>query len=351
MAEIDQQIIANIAAQKLGPPPGAAPQQAAPQGMPPAPPPSPKADPAPTDIERAQAKVSPNDPSGTEATTDMKFVNIDGRDYTEQQLKGTLARYPKANAELQMNKPILDISRQIMETARANGHDPQPHEVASLMDAALRAFVKNPQMGGDQKDGNTKGTAKPAMSGNEDGDDDFSNWEKENAVKLPPGFRDMASQMKQMMSMIQQLSQAGVAGQQASQQVMQQAQQTHQQAQAVQGDAVTKMISTNLNQAFQQAGLATDPQSRADFQMFAAQRGYDFPDFMDPRMTATVVADFKAVKDAPEMVRMREVMSKRQAFTGSMDSAPGAGGAPASPAGDPMLAKLVESAMSKKMGR
>jgi hypothetical protein len=357
MAELDQQLISAIASQKLGPPPGApagAPQ-GIPPGAPPGPPPSPKADPSPTDIERAQSKVAPAEAGGNEATTDIKFVNIGGRDYTEQQLQGTLARYPKANAELQMNKPILDISRQIMEMAKANGHDPQPHEVAGLMDAALRAFIKNPQMGGDQKQGGDKGGAKPAMSGNEDNSDDqYSQWEKENAVKLPPGFKEMGGQMKQMMALIQQMAQGGMGGQQATQQAqqaMQKAQQTHQQAQVVQGDAVTKMISTNLNQAFQQAGLGTDPQSRSDFQMFAAQRGYDFPDFVDPQMTATVVADFKAVKDAPEMGRMREIMSKRQAFTGSMESAPGAGGAPAAPAGDPMLAQLVDSAMAKRNGR
>jgi hypothetical protein len=192
------------------------------------------------------------------------------------------------------------------------------------------------------------------MSGNGDGDEDdqYAKWEKENAVKLPPGLRETAAQTKamsdqiaQMMGMFQQLIQGGAAGQTATAQAEQQVQQ----AQAMQGDAVTRMITTNLNQAFANAGLdVASPQSRADFQMFAAQRGYDFPDFVDPAMTATVVADYKASKDAPEMTRLREIMSRRQAFTGSAEGAPGAGGAPGAPAGDPMLTSLISNAMSKR---
>ena len=108
------------------------------------------------------------------------------------------------------------------------------------------------------------------------------------------------------------------------------------------------MVSNNLTQAFAQNGLQTDPETRADFRMFAAQRGYDFPDFMDPQMAATVAADYKANKDAPEVARLREMAKKRQAFTGQVEGAPGAAGAGVAPAGDPMLANMISSAMGKR---
>lgn len=301
-------------------------------------------------MERAQAKVAPTDAAG-DSVTDVKFIKVGDREYTEQQLQGTLSRYPKANSELMMHKPIIEIGKQLMEQARKQGYDPKPDEVASLIGAAIQAYTKNPQMGGDSKKPQESGSPKAGMSGDESGDDAYTKWEQENAVKLPPGFKEnaaktnaMAAQLEQMTALLTQLVQGGAAGQTANAQ----ANSTMQQAQAIQGDAVTTMITGNLNRAFQQAGLQTDPQSRADFQTFAAHRGYDFPDFVDPEMTATVVADYKAVKDAPEMQRMRDVMARRQAFTGSAESGPGAGGAPAAPAGDPMLAGLISSAMGKR---
>ncbi len=356
-----EDIIAQIAAQKLGPAPGAAPAgdpAAAAAPAPAAPPAPPKADPSPTDMEKAQAKVSPTDQAAKDAA-DITFVKVGDREYTPQQLDGMMRRYKDLNYQWASNKPVVDVVTGMMEAAKKSGYEAKPEEVAALVDAAVKAYVKNPQFGQQQKQGESKGQAKPAMGDNDDeaggdnfGDPDalYEQWEKENAVKLPPGFKEIANSSKttaqkldQMMQLFQKVIEGGLAGQTATQQAGQQVQQ----AQTMQADAATKMIANNLNAAFQKAGIPADPESRAQFRVFAAQRGYDFPDFMNPQLTATVVADYQANRNAPEMARLMEVAKRRQAFTGMADSTPGAGAAAPS-AGDPMLANLVSSAMGKR---
>lgn len=358
MADMNSDIIAQIAAQKLGPAAAPAAPQQAPQEAPQAPqaPQAPKASQAPTSMEQAQAKVAPNDPSKQEPQADVQFIKVGDKEYTDSQLTGMMGRYKDLNHKWASNKPVIDVISQLMESAKSAGHDAKPEEMAALVQAAVQAFVKNPQMGNQQQSGSkSKSQAQPAMSDEEevDGDPDamYEQWEKENAVKLPPGFKEtaatskaMASKMDQMMSMFQQLMQGGVAGQNA----MQQSSQAMDAATSVKADAATTMISNNLNSAFQKAGIAPDPQSRSDFRMFAAQRGYDFPDFLDAGLTATVVADYKANKDAPEISRLREIAQKRQAFTGMVDGAPGTGGAsPAAPA-DPMLQAMIQTTMKQR---
>lgn len=360
-SELDNSnIIASIAGKHLGAPPAdaAAPQPGAQQ---PAPQPAAKsADPSPTSMERAQAKVAPADAAEDASKDAVSFLKVGDREYTEQQIKGTLDRYRDLNFRWQSNKPVVDVVTRLVENARKNGHDPKPDEVAGLVDAAVNAFLKNPQMGGQKKGDSKSGEGKPAMSGeantnlgdNDDDDSVYSQWETENAVKLPPGFKETAKQSKEMskkldqvLSLFDQIISGGLAGQKSVDQASQQVQQ----AQGMQANAATQMITNNLNVAFQQAGISVDPQVRGDFRMFAAQRGYDFPDFMDAGLTATVVADYKANKDAPEIARLRSVAQKRQAFTGMVEGAPGAGGGAAPAAkGDPMLESLVSTAMQKR---
>ncbi len=364
MALDNQELIAQIAAQKLGPAQGQAPaQMAPPQGQAPqapaAPTAPPKADPAPTNMEKAQSKIAPTDPQQQPAKAEVQFIKLGEKEYTDSQLQGMMGRYKDLNYKHAQNKPVMDVIEQIITSAKNSGYDAKPDEVAGLVEASMRAYLKNPQMGQQKsKDSESKQQAKQPMSsdGDEvetDNDPDgmYEQWEKENAVKLPPGFRETAKSSKEMgkklddmMAMFQQVIQGGLDGGQAKQEAGQQVQQ----AQTMQADAANKMISNNLNQSFQQAGIGTDPQTRSDFRMFAAQRGYDFPDFMDAGLTATVVADYKANKDAPEVQRLREIAQKRQAFTGMVEGAPGAaGGSPKAPA-DPMLASMIGTAMKNR---
>jgi len=370
----DQELIASIAAKQLGAPPAQAIQSPAPQAAqapaapaaPAAPPSPPKADQSPTNMEKAQAKVAPNDPSKQSAESVISFLNVGGRDYTEDQLKGTLGRYKELNYKWQTNKPTLDVIAQIMDSAKQAGYDAKPEEMAGLVEAAVKAYVKNPQMGGQKKSAEQKGGAQqPMNSGDSEEDAEgfgnpdalYEQWEKENAVKLPPGFKEtaatskaMSAKVDQMMAMFQKMMESGFGGQLQSNQAQQlngEAQQLVQKSQAMQSDAALKMVSNNLNSAFAQAGVQPTPETRGDFRLFAAQRGYDFSDFMDPDLATTLVNDYKANKDAPEVMRLREMAKKRQAFTGMAAGSPGAG-APVAATGDPMLAAMVSSAMGKR---
>jgi hypothetical protein len=311
-------------------------------------------------MEKAQAKISPSNPATESADAPINFYKVGAQEYTEDQIKGTMSRYKDLNYKWQSNKPVVDVITAMMDQAKQGGHDVKPEEMAGLVEAAVRAYVKDPQMGGQKQGQNGQKAAKAPMSADQEsgeseglGDPDhaYEQWEKDNAVKLPPGFKEtaksskeMGAKMDQMMAMFQQVISGGLAGQQSKDQ----AGQMLQQAQGQQADAATKMITNNLNMAFQKAGIPVDDSVRGDFRMFAAQRGYDFPDFMDGGLTATVVADYQANKDAPEVTRLREMAKRRQSFTGMTEGAPGASGASPAPAADPMLAGMISTAMGKR---
>ena len=243
-----------------------------------------------------------------------------------------------------------------MASAKASGHDPKGEEVAELIEAAVKAYVSNPKMGknapsqtprDDGKDGAQQGIT-PA-EGDDDGD--LERWEKENAVKLPPGYKKQMQAGKELSSQVQQILQLLQGAQGPAAQVAQLAQgaeQRVQQAQGLSSQAAKQTILNNVKVAMQGAGLT--PQDAQDFQAFSMARGYGPEDFIDPQLAATVASDFKANRDAPEISRLREVAKRRQAFTGSTDGAPGgAGGVPGgAPGGDQMLGSILSSAMAAR---
>lgn len=351
---LNADLISQIASQQLGAPP------APPQGqMPPQEPTPPKADPSPTQMEQAQAKLAPKDEGDISAEEAIKMIKLGDKEYTESQLNGTMQRYRDLNfrwqTEVAPYQPVLQVVQNLMKEAEAAGVKPDGKQAAALIEAAVKAYVKNPQMGGDAEQAQSqpkKGmTAKDAGADLGDNDDEtYAAWERENAVKLPPGFKDMAranKQMSQQMEALVNMIQTLVNGGGQQQELVAGAEQQMAQAQSMQSEAAVNMIRNNLNGGFQQAGIPLDEQTKADFRMFAAQRGYDFPDFMDPQLTMTVIADYKANKDAPEIQRLRQIAQKRQAFTGMADGTPGAGGA-APQGGDQMLQGLVQLAMSNR---
>lgn len=369
-----QDLLNSIVNQKLGVPPqaaaapGAAPgvdpaaamaAMAAAQGggAPAAPQAPPKASDTPTNQEKGAAKVAPTE-AGSEPS--YNFVEIDDgdggkRQLTTDQIKGTMDRYSALNhrwqSEVAPMKPVLEVAKQLMAAAKANGHEPKGDDLAKLMEAAVRAYIKNPQMGGGKKGSDADGDeGKAAMSPPDgDGDDVLSAWEKENAVKLPPGYKEQGAAVKGLSSKLDQVMQLltqAVQGGGTVQQAQQQAQQHQQAAKGAQMSAAKQAVLTNIQSAMQSKGLK--PEDAADFQTFAQARGYSPEDFIDPEMTATVVNDFAANRQAPEIARLRDIAARRQAFTGAVEGAPG--GAAAAPAGsaDPMLAKMLGSALSQR---
>jgi hypothetical protein len=361
MTPQDQALIAQLSGQQLGAPPAAAaPAGAMPPEQPASPPVAPKANPNPTAQEKAVAAAAPTDAGAEEAIDFIELDDDDGskRQMTKKQIKSTLDRYRDLNYKWQDMKPVADIVQQLLSTAEKSGYKGNSKEVAEFIQASVQAYITNPTMGqqkgqkGGQPPQETGGPPKAPMSAPDEGDEHLSKWEKENAVSLPPGYRESLSSMKglgskvdQIMAMLQgamQSSNMGVQAQQAGQQAVQQGQQATM-------SAAQQQIKNNLTQAMMQAQI--DPSAQQDFMVFAMQRGYTPEDFIDPGLASTVMQDYKANKDAPEINRLREIAARRQAFTGMVEGAPGAGASASAPAGDPMLAGMIGSAMrSRNLG-
>jgi len=221
-----------------------------------------------------------------------------------------------------------------------------------MRETAMDAVTKKPQMGGQstgkqpQQAPDGQGQAAQAAMG--DSEAAFKKWEADNAVTLPPGFREQGSamaamqgQMQQMMRMMQQMAQGGMAGQQATQG----AQQQMQIASDAQAEAAQGMIKNNMQQAM--AAAQVPPDALDDVMIFAMQRGYTPEDFIDPQLAQTVMQDYRANKDAPEVNRLREIAKRRQAFTGMTSGSPGGAAPVAAPGGD-TFAALTERAMQQK---
>jgi hypothetical protein len=349
----DMDIINQLANARLGAPPAAAAPEAAPVQAAPAqaaaPAPAPAA-PAKTEIEKAASKVQPKGADEKSTESAMQFIKIGDKEFTESQITGTMDRYRDLNHKWQGVKPVAGVVEKLVEMSKKNGYDPKPDEVAGLVEAAVQAYIKNPTLGNKtgEKSGNKTSAAAQAPQGelnselgDNDDDESMAKWEKDNAVSLPPGYKkqgemlkQMGEAMQQMMQMMQRMGQTASSGL-SSQEVLTQ-------ATAQKADALTTTIKNNVT------AVGITPEKEPDFMMFAMQRGYTPEDFIDPQLAKLVADDFSANSNAPEFARMREVMSRRQAFTGAVEGAPGgAAGAAATP-DQAAFNGLLSSAMQKR---
>lgn len=322
-----------VASQKMG----VAPQQAAP-----APQGEEKPAPKDTSTDKVAEKGSP-ETEGDKIAADAVVYEIDfgdgnNRKLTPQQIKSTFERYSAMNYKNAQYKPVMDLVEQIMrENPGINSR-----QMAEQMHNIYKAQQSNPTMG------NTEGRQsgdKPT----EDMDAMLKKWEDENAASLPPGYKEMMTQGGQGMAEIkQQLAQT----QRMLQQVMAQsagvadaARQGMQQTQGQKIDAVRQQIANNIDRVQQALQLPDDKAN--DFMVFAAERGFTLEDFVDPQLTVKVMQDFKNNMDSPEMERMRGIAQRRQAFTGSLGSTPGAGGAQDAPS-ESTFDRFASAAMTKR---
>lgn len=329
-------MIDRIAAQAMG-----VPQQAAPApAQAPAPIPNQvaaKTQPADTTQGKAAEAGSPK--TEADAMTDdavlyeIEFGEGDKRKLTPAQIKSTFERYSALNYKSAQYKPVMDLVEQIM---RDNpGLDPM--QMRQQMEAVYKAQQSNPTMGNTQGDrsgpNETSGNRQPA-----DMEASLKEWEEQNAASLPPGYKDLMmgqaalpqamQQMQQQMAMMQRMMQS-VLGQ--SQGVAEAARTGMNQAQNQQIQAVRQQIANNIDRV--QQALQLPDEAAQDFMIFAAERGFTMEDFVDPQLTIKVMQDFKNNMASPEMERMRSIAQRRQAYTGSLGSAPSSGpAAPAAPA-------------------
>ena len=247
-----------------------------------------------------------------------KEGNKKKRELTPNQIKSTFERYSALNHKNAVYKPITDVIDQYMRT----NPGVSTKQIAEQLANISKAGESNPTMG------NTKGD-KPGVyekdTALKSGDVEASlkKWEEDNAVTLPPGFRDMMNMSAQGNSNVGAMQQELAQVKNMLRQVVAQsagmadaAKAGFQSGENAQISAAKQTIANNLDRVQQALGLADG--DAQEFQMFAAERGYTMEDFADPQLTIKVMTDYKNNKSSPEMARLRDIMGKRQAFTGSV---------------------------------
>jgi hypothetical protein len=345
----DAALISQIAAQQLGPDPAAAAAPAqAPQPVDPRT--DPKADNPTTKAEAISSAVSPKTESDQSREEAFIEVEIDGKRevLSASQIAGLKSRYRDLNFK-NMNmkeiEPAVDLIQNMVNSAKQNGRNVSGQDVAQFLQSAIQAFVSNPTMG------QQSNAAPSTPSGQDVAADDFerelAQWERDNAVSVPPMYRNAAKMMNQLMAENQQmkmtvsqlLQQAGAINQEAGQQVQSAQQQTDM--------AYRQQAANNLNMAQQQFQLPDEAQD--DFFDFAFGRGYTIEDFIDRDLTVRIMQDFSANRATPEMERLRALNQRRQAFTGASSAAPSMGGSPAAgSADDALMQSMAQAAMAKR---
>lgn len=352
----DQDIINQLSNQFLS---GAAGQQAptpTPQQdvtpQPEAPAEPPKTNPNPTPIEQATKQGEPQSGEGEPPIDiyDIKMKDGNVQQFTQAQIANTMERYASLNSRMLDNKDVLEFASRITEQAKKNGYTPKAGEVASFLQEAVKAYTKNPTMGNVDKKQQTPADGQEGQPAQPSADDALANWERDNGLKLPPGFREQNQVMQKMSQQIQQMQQMIMQMQNGGAQSAQQGQQALQQAQQTQANTQQMQVKMNLKEAANTNGV---PDERAnDFMLFAMQRGYTPADFLDPQVANTLMADFKANMDAPEIARLRGVMERRQAYTGNPTGTPSNAGAGIPPQTNPdqqFMNDYIKKVMASRM--
>lgn len=343
-----QNAVDAIASKQMGVPPQAggatAPQQA----------PQQQAETKETNQEKAASTGSPNtegDKVAAEAVVyeiDFGEKDKDGnsvmKTLTDKQIKGTFERYSAMNHQNAQYKPVMDLVRQIQQ---ANPELRDPAKFADQMKNIYMAQVKNPTMGnteGERSQGPTDSKMTQPLN------DQLSKWEEDNAVQLPPGYKEMlvngGGEMKAIKQQLAQTQNALRAMMARTQGVADAARDQVQNATQDKTMAIKQSIANNLDQA--QAALRLPDDKGNDFMIFAAERGFTLEDFADQTLTMRVMQDYANNMNSPEMERIRNIAMNRQAYTGSLGSSPG-GGSSAAPAEEmSTFDKMANAAMSKR---
>ena len=263
------------------------------------------------------------------------------RTLTPQQISSTFERYRDLNHKQAQMKPVMDLAEKMMSAGNIDGGT-----AAKLMEASMQAYTKNAQMGRNRPaQENVAAPEQPSPNAQQPNlDAEFKKYEDENAISLPPGYREAAARLN---AMEQRLGQGMQMLNQMTQRMGQQAQQGIQSAQQAQGDrmqAVEQTIRTNLDRAQQAAGLPDD--AVTDFQTYAGERGYTAEDFADSALTMKVVQDFANERNTPEFQRLKDMSSRRQAFLQTQQGSPAAPAA--KPTGDDTMARMAAKALADR---
>lgn len=292
-----------------------------------------------TAMDKAQTQGAPKtegDKAQESAVTYKVKLGDEERELTESQLTGMYDRYTKMTQANDYMRPVLGLATEMLR--RNPGMTP---------DQLVKGFVQMAnqplQQGGPDARPNEQ---KAPVQSSEDISAQFEKWEKDNAASLPPGYKELfgntsaiQQQMQQMMGMMQQ-----VMGQ--SRGMVDGAKAAAQDARSQTVNATKQRIANNLNAIQQKLGF-TDEQAPA-FMQFAAERGYVMEDFIDGQLALKVGMDFKNSQNAGEFGRLQDMAARRQAFTGTVNTQPGQGGAEGQ-GQDPALEGMIDRVMSRRI--
>jgi len=250
-------------------------------------------------------------------------VNINGqeREFTDAQIRGTYERYTHLNQAHADMKDWIDYGRAMKAAAAQNGKEINYADLASETHNVLsRAVQHNPQMG--------KGAQDSAPDVPQDVAQSLDQWEQDNAVELPPGYKEAGARVSSVERAVAEL--ANVVGQiaQGQQGVTGAAEAVQHEAKQEVANATKQRIATNIDNA--QAKFGIQDEEEPQFMAFMQTRGYTPEDFISRELTEQVMQDYTNAKNSPEFARLQGLAAKRQAFTGTVDGAPSgeAGGTP-----------------------
>jgi len=262
------------------------------------------------------------------------------RDLTPQQISSVFERYSALNYQHSQMSPILKVAEAYMK----DNPDKTPQEIAATLLDLARANRPNAQFGNPAEQ-QQRQQAQTAPVDRES----LAKWAEDNAVSLPPGYEQMmanTAQMQQGMAQMMQMMRGMLA---QSQGMTQAAALANRGVQSDRNQQIRQQIGMNLDRVQQALGLPSDAAN--DFMMFAAERGYNLEDFVDPNLTVKVMTDFKNTLASPEMERIRQIAQRRQAYTSAgLGGTPSAGPAASEPA-ETTFDRLAAQAIEKKMGR
>jgi hypothetical protein len=341
--EMDQAMIQQVAAQQLGAP---APQ------APPSPSSDPKQDNPPSEAEKMQEAGGP-ETEGDKAREEA-FIEVelgDGRKevMSASQIAGMASRYKDLNhknaTKYKPLEPAIGVLEQIMENAAQAGNQVGGDDMAQFLQAAITAYTSNPQMGG-QQDPTPDRPDSRGRDADESIENEIAQWEADNAVSLPPMYRQGMSLIRQLQAENNEMKEMMSGFLQQAQGVNQEAMQAVQGSQEQAADVYRQRAANNLNQA--QAALQLPDDAEDDFFDFAYGRGYTVEDFIDSDLTMKVMQDFANNRSTPEMERLRSLNQRRQAFTGAANATPSAGAAPAGSPDQAFMDNLTQMAMQKR---
>lgn len=342
MSMQDEEQIQRIAERQLGNPS---------QRM--APPPEPEAPPAPapeTAEEQAQTDAAPKTEADKSDQDPMAFIEIQmqgqPRKLTDQQIASTYDRYAKLNHRHSEVKPVMQVIDALVQNSGAT-----PGQAAQYMVDMLRqAGTKNITMGGDGVPSSRPGQDTPVPNMDAKQGDPFADWEAENDATLPPGYREQAQQFSSMNSELQQMKQMLMGVLNSARSTSQEAVQQQNNAEAMRVEAIQNNIRVNIDNAANRHGIS-DGDSE-NFMIYMAERGFSLEDFIDPSLADTVMKDFANDRNGPELEQLRKIHERRVAYKGTMPGTPSAGdtGGPAPQEGDPMINRMVDRALGRKVG-